>query len=76
MYRVNLTIKQLNCHIIPMYVHIIAVVWSNFALSHSIMYVQNETIAFYNILISNLRTSLNHDKSIVIFYNLLTYWNL
>ena len=47
----NQTIKQLNDDIIPMYIRILFISWSQFALSYSLMYVINEIIIFYNILI-------------------------
>ena len=42
-------------------------------LSNSMMYVQNWIIAFYNFLISNVRTKLNHNNWIIKFYNVLIY---
>ena len=70
----NRTKKKFNYEIVPMYLkdlYIQFLVLIKIALSHSLMYVQNWTITFYNVLISNARTRLNHSESIVIFYSLL-----
>ena len=46
---------------------------SNFFL-FSLVYVWSQTIIFYNVLISNVRTRSNHYKFIFIFYSLLMYY--
>ena len=40
------------------------------------MNVRNQTLTFYKVLISNVQTRSNHNKSIVIFYNILTFYLL
>ena len=74
MYEPNRTIKQFNCQILPIYIRIILILWSKLASSHSMMYVRNETITFYNFAMSNVPTRLTYNKPIVIFYNVLAFF--
>ena len=42
--------EKLNYEIIPMYIYILFIVWSQFALSYYSIYIRNQTIKFYTDL--------------------------